>query len=373
VRIYKLMLASLLLIISLSGCLRQATPRTPLEATAQAARLGRGVNLGNALEAPREGEWGMVIQPEFFQLIAEAGFDTVRVPIRWSAHALEDAPYTVESSFFERVDWVIEHALDQNLNVVINMHHYDELFASPEAHADRFVAIWEQIATRYVDRPDALYLELLNEPHANLNPAKWNALLLRTIEAVRAIDDYHTLVIGSAEWGGIAGLAHLSLPENEPNLVATFHYYDPFLFTHQGAEWSGPEVGTLGVTWPGPPEEAVEPVEAAKRVEWVRLWFLRYNQNPSSQNPANEEDIHRAFDQALAWSETRGVPLWLGEFGAYSTADMDSRVRWTAAVREAAEVRGFSWAYWEFGAGFGVYDRDAGAWREPLLTALIPE
>ncbi len=369
---HKLLIVVLLVAVPLMGCRAPIRPRVPLDAAAQAARLGRGVNLGNALEAPREGEWGMVIQPEFFPLIAEAGFDTVRVPIRWSAHALADPPYTVDAAFFERVDWVIEQSLDQNLNVVINMHHYDELFDAPDAHADRFVAIWEQIATRYVNRPDALYFELLNEPHGNLDPAKWNALLLGTTEAIRAIDDYHTLVIGSAEWGGITGLAHLVLPENETNLVATFHYYDPFLFTHQGAEWTGPETGTLGVTWPGPPAEAVEPVEAASRVEWVRLWFLRYNQNPSSQNPANAEDIDRAFDRALAWSEAQGVPLWLGEFGAYSTAEMDSRARWTATVREAAEVRGFSWAYWEFGAGFGVYDRDAGVWREPLLTALIP-
>jgi endoglucanase len=375
VRSYKLVVvvALLAIVVSLLGCRREIAPRVPLEAAAQAQRLGRGVNLGNALEAPKEGEWGMVIEADYFRLIAESGFHTVRVPIRWSAHALTDAPYTVDHAFFERIDWMIDHALDQKLNVVINMHHYDELFDSPADHADRFVAIWEQIAMRYADRSDALYLELLNEPHGNLDAAKWNTLLARTIAAVRAIDDYHTLVIGSAEWGGIAGLAYLTLPEEETNLVATFHYYDPFLFTHQGAEWVGPEIGTLGVTWPGPPDEEVVPVEAAQRVDWVRLWFLRYNQNPSGHNPATGQDIDRAFDQAMAWSETRGVPLWLGEFGAYSTADMDSRARWTAAVREAAEARGFGWAYWEFGAGFGVYDRDARAWREPLLTALIPE
>jgi endoglucanase len=411
VRLHKILLVVLLAVVALMGCRRELAqpaqleptaepapatqasatqlPSAQLEPTAEAApatqtpaaqgpatpaeRLGRGVNLGNALEAPNEGEWGMVIEADFFTLIAEAGFDTVRVPIRWSAHAIADAPYTVDQAFFERVDWVIQQSLDQELNVVINMHHYEELFASPDAHADRFVAIWEQIATRYRDQPDGLYLELLNEPHANLDPGKWNTLLLRTIEAVRAIDDYHTLVIGTAEWGGIGGLNYLTLPKDETNLVVTFHYYDPFLFTHQGAEWTGPETGTLGVTWPGPPAQEVEPVEAAQSVQWVRQWFQRYNQNPSSNNPATAQEIDRAFDHALAWSEARGVPLWLGEFGAYSTADMDSRVRWTATVREAAEARGFGWAYWEFGAGFGVYDRDAQAWREPLLMALIPE
>jgi endoglucanase len=350
---------------------------TPVEvaddAFARARRLGRGVNLGNALEAPQEGEWGMVIEVPYFELIREAGFDAVRVPIRWSAHAEAQPPYTIDPGFFERIDWVIEHALAQDLAVVINMHHYDEIFLSPDEHADRFVAIWEQIARRYEDQPNTLYYEPLNEPHDALDAATWNALLARTIAAVRQVDRTHTLIVGGASWGGIGGLRFLSIPQEEKNLIATFHYYEPFLFTHQGAEWGGPEVGTLGLTWPGPPEQKVEPMPEVKQVEWVRLWFLRYNQNRGVDNPASPEQIARDFDTALAWSEERGIPLWLGEFGAYSTADMESRVRWTANVREVAEARGMSWAYWEFGAGFGVYDRDLQVWRTPLLGALIPQ
>ncbi len=340
---------------------------------AQAARLGRGVNLGNALEGPEEGAWGMVIEEAFFGLIREAGFDTVRVPIRWSAHALTTSPYTVDPVFFARIDWVIEQSLAHDLNVAINVHHYDELFAAPEEHAERFVAIWEQIARRYRDLPDGVYFELLNEPHDRLDVARWNALLAETIEVIREIDTVHTLIVGSAEWNSIANLRTLVLPEGEDNVIATVHYYDPFLFTHQGAEWVGPEIGTLGVTWPGPPDEEVALVPEARQVEWVRLWFMRYNQTRGSQNPASPDLIVSAFDMVQEWSEAHGVPVWLGEFGAYSTADMASRARWTATVRREAEARGIPWAYWEFGAGFGVYDREAGAWREPLLEALIPE
>ena len=343
------------------------------ELVARSARLGRGVNLGNALEGPTEGAWGMVIEEDFFSLIHEAGFDTVRVPIRWSAHAAEAAPYTVDPEFFERIDWVVEYALAQDLNVVINMHHYDELFESPADHADRFVAIWEQIAARYEPQPGTVYFELLNEPHGNLDFKTWNLLLERTVEVVRAVDDHHTLVLAGGDWGGISSLRTLVIPEGESNVIATFHYYDPFLFTHQGAEWVGPEIGTVGVTWPGPPEADVTLLPESRKVDWVRLWFLRYNQTPGRANPASPVAITQAFDRALDWSESTGVPLWLGEFGAYSTADMDSRARWTAAVRKEAEARGFSWAYWEFGAGFGVYDRDAQTWRQPLLDALVPE
>ncbi len=66
------------------------------------------------------------------------------------------------------------------------------------------------------------------------------------------------------------------------------------------------------------------------------------------------------------------MPLWLGEFGAYNKADMQSRINWTKFVREQAEVRGIPWAYWEFGAEFGVYDRKVQDWNKGLLEALIP-
>ena len=82
--------------------------------------------------------------------------------------------------------------------------------------------------------------------------------------------------------------------------------------------------------------------------------------------------IIEALDKAVAWSEKHGVPLWMGEFGAYKKADMQSRVKWTKFVREQADVRNIPWAYWEFGSEFGVYDRKLQDWNKGLLEALIP-
>ncbi|MBN2001981.1 MAG: glycoside hydrolase family 5 protein [Anaerolineae bacterium] len=339
----------------------------------QGRRLGRGVNLGNALEAPSEGDWGLVLQAEYFALIKEAGFDTIRVPIRWSAHALSEPPYTVDEAFFERVDWVIENGLAQALNVVINMHHYEEIFTEPTAHTARFVAIWEQIATRYKDLPVTVYFEPLNEPHDMLSDAKWNEVLLETVLAIRRIDNRHTLVVSGGKWGGIKGLPLLKIPEGEQNYVCSFHYYDPMLFTHQGAEWSSAEYGTLGVIWPGPPPVELTPSPDAAKVGWVNTWFFQYNQLPSETNPAGPKPILTDLDYALRWGEQLDCALWMGEFGAYSKADMDSRVNWTTFMRTEAESRGIAWAYWEFGSGFGVYNRDENRWNEGLLKALIPD
>src|SRR5262245_61215606 len=75
------------------------------------AKLGRGINLGNALEAPREGAWGVTLKAEYFAAIKKAGFATVRLPVKWSAHASSDAPYTIDPKFAERVDWAVDQAL----------------------------------------------------------------------------------------------------------------------------------------------------------------------------------------------------------------------------------------------------------------------
>jgi aryl-phospho-beta-D-glucosidase BglC (GH1 family)/S-formylglutathione hydrolase FrmB len=301
------------------------------------AALGRGVNFGNALEAPKEGEWGMTIEEGFFPAIKTAGFKTVRVPIKWSAHAKADAPYTIDSKFLDRIDWVLDKAATSGLNVILNVHHFDELDANPDAHVARFTGLWKQIAARYKDRPASVYFELLNEPHEKLTEAKWNVVFPPVLKVVRETNPTRPVIVGPGQWNAIRALPKLELPD-DPNLIVTVHYYSPFEFTHQGAEWSKDSTKWLGRKWTGTDAEV-----AAVRTE---------------------------FDAVAKWAKDHKRPIFLGEFGAYHRADMDSRAQWTATIVKEAESRGWSWAYWEFGAGFGAYDRAAKAWREPLLKAL---
>src|SRR5262245_54216947 len=106
--------------------------------------IGRGVNLGNALEAAEEGQWGLTLRAAYFRIIREAGFDSVRIPVRWSARAGKGFPYAIDESFFERVDWAISQALDNGLVVIVDVHHYDALMKDPGSHKERFLALWRQ-------------------------------------------------------------------------------------------------------------------------------------------------------------------------------------------------------------------------------------
>ena len=309
------------------------------DAHAANRRLGRGMNLGNALEAPKEGEWGVTLHADYFRAIKAAGFDTVRLPVKWSAHAAKQAPYTIEPKFAERVDWAVDQALANKLNIIVNVHHYSEMDTDPDAHLPRLVGIWEQLAARYRDRPAGVYFELLNEPHGKLVGKAWNAAAAKLLTAVRKTNPARPVIVGPAQWNSIGALDALELPTDDRNLIVTVHYYDPFKFTHQGASWVKGSDAWKGQTWAG-----TEAEQAAMR---------------------------KSLERAAAWGKKHGRPIFLGEFGAYQAADMPSRARWTRFVAREAERLWFNWAYWEFAAGFGAYDPRARAWREPLRAALL--
>lgn len=301
--------------------------------------LERGINFGNMLEAPNEGDWGLTVQEAYFDHVKEAGFDFVRLPVRWNAHAAMGYPYTIDPAFFARVDQVISWALARDLTIIVNLHHYEELATDPWSHKDRFLGLWRQIADHYKDAPVKVLFELCNEPNGELNAALWNQYMAEALAVVRETNPTRDVVIGPVQWNAYDWLSTLDVP-NDEHLIITYHYYLPFQFTHQGAEWIGDESQKwLGTEWGSAAEQA---------------------------------EITAHFNAVADWSKRHGnVRILLGEFGAYSKAPQESRVRWTAFVREQAEAHGFAWAYWEFGSGFGLYDPQARQWRSDLLKALI--
>jgi endoglucanase len=342
-----------------------ATPIAPI------LSLKRCVNLGNGLDAPREGEWGVVLSEEHFSTAKAAGFDHVRLPVRFSAHAEDKAPYTIDETFFTRVDWAIAQAQAQGLPVILDIHHYNELSEDPDTHSERFIGLWIQIAERYKAQPETLIFELLNEPNKNLNPVKLNALYKKVIPLVRATNPTRIIMADSYFWANTNYLRALELPD-DPNLVAQFHTYQPIIFTHQGAPWMEPEYGTVGIIFPGPPAKPVVPVEAAQQISWVRDWIKAYNTQPAAQNPGGMRTIREEFDRVSAYARSSGRRVYLGEFGAIDNADMASRVNYLKAVREESERRNIAWCVWDDGGNMRLLKPKEKGWISELKQALIP-
>jgi endoglucanase len=307
---------------------------------AQQRRLGRGLNMGNSLEGPTEGAWGHIIQDEDFPRIRAAGFASIRLPVKWSAHAATEAPYAIDPVFLKRVDHVVRTAMASGLAVVLNVHHYDELDKDPPAHRARLAALWAQIADHFADFPDDLQFEVSNEPNGNHTAELWNETFPPALKEIRRKNPTRAVHVGGVLWNQISSLPKLQLPADDRHLIAHIHYYAPFHFTHQGAFWIKGSKEWVGTKWDG--------------------------------TESDLKNLRRDFDAAAAWGKQENRPVFLGEFGACAgVPDMAARVRWTRAVVAEAEARGITWAYWEYQANFGIWDPKAREWRKELLGALV--
>jgi endoglucanase len=365
------MLVLLLVLVAsaMGGCI--PIPETVLLSPPAAPGLRRGINAGNALDAPSEGAWGPRLDEAYFDHVAAAGFDHVRLPVRFSAHAGAAAPFTIDPTFLARVDWAVNEVQKRGLTVIVDLHHYEELMASPDAEASRFVGLWAQIAAHFRGRPPSVVYELLNEPTKNLTADKWNALYPQALAAVRAVDPSRKVIVDSVFWAAAKELANLVLPESDPNVIGSFHTYQPILFTHQGMSWMTAEYQTKGIVFPGPPPHPVAPVPGALAVAWVDQWFQRYNTLPAAENPSGPATVREEFDLASAFAARTHRPVYLGELGAGDGADMGSRVRWTRMVREEAERRGIGWCAWDDSGSIKVFDRATKRWETAILDALL--
>jgi endoglucanase len=299
----------------------------------------RGINFGNMLDADRNEEPPLRLAERYFDEVRRAGFDAVRVPVRWSVHAERSAPYTIDPEWFTRVDQAVDAALRRDLTVVVNVHHFHDLMAAPHTHQSRYVALWRQIAAHYAARPPRLYFELLNEPRDAMTGQVWNGLVPAALAAIRESSPDRVVVVGPVRMNDIDALADLELPSDD-RVVVTVHYYAPFEFTHQGAPWVAGADRWLGTPW--------------------------------GAADSDRDAVRRDLATAASWARDRGRLLFIGEFGVYAKANMTSRLRWTTFVRAHAEQLGLSWCYWDFGTDFGVFDPRRDAWREPLLQALLP-
>ncbi len=301
-------------------------------------QLGRGINLAGALDAPREGEWGVTLEASYFAAIRSAGFDSVIIPIRWSAHTDKTAPYQIDPAFLARVDWAVAQGLQNHLTVLLRTHQYEGFGSEPEKELPRYYAIWEQFSAHFKDRPDSVIFEISNEPGYTFSPSRWNRVTADVLKIIRHSNPTRTIMVCPVFGEKMGVLSSLELPEEERNILVRLYYFDPTEFTMQGASWINGSKSWLGRKWTGTEPE--------------------------------KEAIRGDFARAQDWARQHGRRLFLGEFGTLNTVDMDSRVRWTRFIIEQAGKCGMAWGYWDFCSVFGAYDSEKREWEKPLLDAL---
>ena len=312
-------------------------------ATAEDAKglpVGTCINMGNSLETMREGAHGKRIDAADFQRIRAAGFTTVRIPVRWMHRSDDKPPYTVDPAFMDRVEAVVDQALAADLNVILNSHHFDALDKDPAGTAPWLAGVWKQVAARFAGKPEAkLWFEISNEPHDKLTNANLLATLNPSLAAIRATNPTRAVVIGGENWSGIDSLATLELPD-DPNVYPTFHYYEPFDFTHQGAGWVDPSP-PLGRQY-GTQADAERLVTDVGK---VKRYMARTGKKP-----------------------------FIGETGAYEVIPLAERAEYHRAVHDAFAPLDLGICAWAYTNTFPFWDQKTEQWLPGLRAAMgLPE
>lgn len=329
-----------------------AAERVP---AARVARLARGVNvclwfryLGNAGES----HFATHFTADDAKRLRDWGLGHVRLPLAPDV-VFRKGEYAWDTKRLADVERAISLLLDQGLAVVVDVHGErsqpgkdleQDLLLKPNG-VERLADLWRGLARQLQALPaDRVFLELLNEPVFERREREWPGMAEQLVRAMRSAAPEHTFVVGGPVWSSVYGLIEYMRPVSDPNVVYTFHFYEPFAFTHQGAEWTEPALRTVReVPYPVPAsghdEILARQPEGAPR-DAVRKYLA---------SGWNREKLQGEMAKAIAWGTRHGVPLYLGEFGAYPhVARAEDRRRWFEALRVVLEAAGVGWALWGY-------------------------
>ena len=327
----------------------------------RAERMSVGMNvsyLDNWWLGTKERRFADFAKPEqvakrgkMFADIAKAGFKTVRIPICFSAWMELKQPYNWNNpKGLEMADSFVKWALANNLNVIIDLHHSEFDNSIPEAaNPERIVNLWFRIAERYKNTdPEKVFFELRNEPH-DITAENWRWQANEIIKTVREIAPKHTLIVGFHDWNSRTALID-SKPFADSNIIYTFHYYDPFVFTHQGATWSSeglPDVKNVPFPWT---QDTKIKVPSSAKGKWVEGLINNYQKDSSAAKIF--DDLKMAKD----WAEKNKVPIFVGEFGSFGKfAAPEDRCRHAEMIYSAFGKLKIPNAWWEWDGGFNMF------------------
>jgi endoglucanase len=340
------------------------------------AALQRGVNLSNWFNDYSDpAQYTTRFTGASFQQIKTLGFSYVRIPIGNTILYNSANPSQLNAVNLQKVDNGIKAAIDAGLGVTINIHPWkedmDSTLAADPATVDKVAAYWKAMAAYFKKYPaDRLFFEVYNEPHASsagltTKPKTWwTPVQEKLVQAIRQETPDHFIIVGGESWNSIDGL--IALPAyNITKLIYNFHFYDPFIFTHQGATWVGWAPALLGrdIPYPSSPEGVAPLVAAATNAE------LKNNLQWYGSQRYNVDTLDKWILRAVNWSEQNKVILICNEFGSYKNyAPRQSRLSYIKDMRTVLEKYKIGWAMWEYDEGFGLIDYPGGGRNNPVIN-----
>jgi endoglucanase len=273
------------------------------------------------------------------RLIHHLGFDHIRLSIDADPLLGWQRNQPNGTAFLEELDAIVKLAVEQKLAVVIDIHpqsRYKQSLLQGDEPVKRFAMLWRSLATHFASfDPNYVFFEIMNEPEQP-DTYRWQGIQTFVAEQIRSVAPNHTIIACGARWSGLEDLLPLQ-PLALPNIIYTFHDYEPFAFTHQGATWTDPAVQPLrGVPYPSTPENVAKNLEQEPTL--AGQFFVQ--QYGLARWDALRIDITLSF--AERWSQLHRAPVYVGEFGVHRPyADPAARAQWLKDMRTMLEKHHF--------------------------------
>ena len=347
--------------IVLAGCNTTSGTAAPEkiespDAAVRSAPFSRGVNFSGWFETySAQGIQFTRYTEQDFINVKSLGADVIRLPVRMHSMTLGPPDYTFDPLLLKFLDSAVDWAEKHGLYIIIDNHSFDPVEHTANDIDKILIPVWTQIARRYKDRSDYVVYEILNEPHG-ISDNRWGVIQGMAIEAIRAVDSRHAIIVGGTDYNSIGKLT--AIPNySDTNLIYTFHFYDPYLFTHQGASWGGPPVLTPLANLPFPADRKRMP----KVPNELKGTWVADSLSHSYFNDADPAKLYRTLDRTVAFSKARDVPVFCGEFGVYMIQSPEAdRVRWYECVTGGLDRRNISRTSWDYYGGFGLFRNERG-------------
>lgn len=324
--------------------------------------INRGVNISHWLSQVVEADEPMPSRQDLFTeqdiiFLKYAGFDHIRLPV--DEKELWDEQGQKIPEAFVYLNSAIQWAERADMRVILDLHivrshHFNagnegghNTLFEDEAAQTAFLSLWDDLMDEMNRYPvNLLAYEIMNEPVAD-DPEDWNQLILRCYNRVREREPNRVLIFGANMWQFIDNLEILAVPENDSNIILSFHFYEPMPVTHYKASWT-PLRGYDGpIHYPGKGirKEDVE----------NKSYSEAFKDVPDFYNPDFTEDyLYQRMGQAVKVATEKGLRLYCGEWGCYIQTPRDIRLAWYKDMVKALDHYGIAWTIWDYKGGFRI-------------------
>jgi endoglucanase len=280
--------------------------------------------------------------------VKSLGADVIRLPVAFHNFVIDEKKYTLEPELLKYLDTAADWAEKHQIYLIIDNHSFHPVNPTDDNIDKILIPVWEQIARHFKKRGNYLLYEVLNEPHG-IADNRWGEIQQKAIKAIRKIDKKRLIIAGGTNYNSIEKLFQIPFYKDK-NLIYTFHFYDPHLFTHQGATWNKPSLDPLS-NLPFPcPLNFVPQVHETFKGTWVEESLKHY------EHDSKLTKLSETLERAVTFSKERNVPVFCGEFGVFmKQSPKEDRVTWYKFICDEFAKKNIPWIGWDYFGGFGVF------------------